>query len=555
MNEALAGSRAPAGRKWWALAACCFGLFMTLLDVTVVNVALPVVQEDLNASFADLQWIIDSYTIALAVFLVTAGRLGDVFGRKKVFVVGLGVFTVGSLLCALSGNVAVFGLSNVEFLWAARAVQGLGGSVMLPVSLAIVSTAFHGRERGTAIGIWGGVSGLATAIGPVVGGLLVEKVSWQSIFYLNVPIGIAGIALTAWAVQESRDERAPRSVDLFGLTTITAAVFCLVLALIQGQEEGWGSSYILALLALAAVSLVAFAVGESRMRNPMVDPRLFKNSSFVGAAIAGFALSAGLYSTFFFLALYLQNSLGFSALETGLRLLPLSALVLFTAPLSGNLTGRVGPRWVIFSGMALLAVAVFLMGRISPQDGPSDWVVLLPAFVLAGLGNGIVNPPISTVAVSTVSPRLAGMASGVNNVCRQIGIAFGIAFWGAVLAHRYDGYVRDRISALDAPGLTEGLRQKIADGVQSAGTTAGSTGLADASAPFRDTPLFPQVQEAARASFIDGTADVFRLAAVPLAVGALAALILVRGRALTGPPNGDRGEPEASWKGSGMRQA
>ena len=543
MSEALDGSQStsdspaesPAGgRKWWALAACCFGLFMALLDVTVVNVALPVIQRDLGTSFSALQWVIDAYTIALAVLLVSAGRLGDVFGRKRVFMVGLGIFTVGSLLCGLSANFTVFELSHIQVLWGARVIQGIGGSVMLPVSLAIVSSTFEGRQRGTAIGIWGGVSGLATAIGPVVGGLLVEKVSWQSIFYLNIPIGVIGVALTAWAIRETRDERASRSIDLFGLATITSGLFCLVLALIQGGDKGWDSTYIVILFAVSVLSLILFVVGELRIRNPMVDPRLFKNKSFTGSAITAFALSAGLYSMFFFLALYLQNSLSFNAFETGLRLLPLSGLVLFTAPLAGNLTGRIGPRPVLFSGMALLAVAVFLMARISPGDGPPDWVVLLPAFIIAGLGNGLVNPPISTVAVSTVSTRFAGMASGVNNVCRQVGIAFGIAFWGAILTSRYNHYVQDKISELNGPRLTEGIKQNIVDGVQRAGTTAGSTGLKGAPTSFRDTPLFPEVQNIARASFIDGTVDIFRLAAIMLAFGALATLILVRSSDLIG---------------------
>ena len=517
------------GRRWWALAATCFGLFMALLDITVVNVALPVIQQDLGAGFADLQWVISTYTIALAVFLVTAGRLGDIFGRKRMFMLGLGVFTLGSLLCALSGTIRIEGLSHIELLWAARAIQGLGGAMMLPISLAIISVTFTGRERGMAIGIWGGVSGLATAIGPVVGGVLVVKVSWESIFYLNVPIGVAGILLSTWAIRESRDERAPRSVDLFGLVTITASVFCLVLALIQGEDNGWSSAYILTLFIVAAMSLTLFIVGELRIRNPMVDPRLFKNRSFTGAMISAFTLSAGLYSLFFFLTLYFQNFLGFGALDTGLRLLPFSTLVLFTAPLAGALTGRIGARPVLSAGMALLAVAVFLMTHISSSDTQSGWVVLLPAFVIAGLANGLVNPPISTVAVDTVSRGRAGMASGVNNVCRQMGIAFGVAFLGALLTNRYNEYVHDKILTLSAPGLTDGIRSKIIDGVQQAGTVAGSKGLpAGPSNPFQDSPLYPTIQQIARTSFIDGMTFILYVAAIMLTFGALAALFLIR---------------------------
>ena len=536
MPKSIAASRVPEGhRKWWALAACCFGLLMVLLDITVVNVALPVMQKDLGASFSDLQWVIDAYTLALAVFVVTSGRVGDIFGRKKVFMFGLALFTVGSLLCGLSGHVSFAGLSNVDLLLVARGIQGIGGSVMLPVSLSIVSATFEGPQRGTAIGIWGGVSGLATAVGPVVGGFLVEKVSWESIFYVNIPVGAAGILLSAWAIRETRDERAPRSIDIFGLATVTVGLFCLVLALIQGQDKGWGSTYIIALFVIAAVALVVFVAGELRLKNPMVDPRLFRNRSFTGAAIAAFALSAGLYSLFLYLTLYLQNSLGFTALETGLRLLPLSGLVLFTAPLAGNLSGRFSPRPVLFAGMALLTVAVFLMTRISPQDTASDWVVLLPAFVVAGLGNGLVNAPISTTAVGTVPPRLSGMASGVNNVCRQVGTAFGVALWGAILSSRYNDYVQNKIQNLNAPHLTGQIKQKIIQGVQNAGTTAGSTGLKGAPPRFQQLPFFHQVQEIARASFVDGTLDIFRLAGIMLAIGAIASVILIHGSDLKDP--------------------
>lgn len=523
----------PNSRKWWALIATCFGLFMTLLDVTVVNVALPTIQLKLNASFADLQWVISAYTIALAVFLVTAGRLGDIFGRKRVFMTGLGVFTLGSLICALSGTITIGTLSHTAVLLAGRAVQGLGGAVMVPLSLAIISTTFQGRQRGAAIGIWGGITGLATAIGPVVGGVLVQKVSWESIFYLNVPIGVVGIALSAWAIRESRDERAGGSIDFFGLAALTVSLFCLVLALIQGNDadKGWTSPYILALFAVAAVAMIVFILVELRLKNPMVDPRLFANRSFTGAAVAAFALSAGLYSMFFFLALYLQNFLGFSALDAGLRFLPLSVPVLFTAPLAGALTGRIGARPLLTGGLAVCCVAVLLMARISPQNHQVDWVILLPAFILAGLGSGAVNPPISTVAVGSVEPGRAGMASGVSGVCRQIGTAFGIAFLGAVLTSQYNSYVHNGVMALRAQGLPAVAKQTIITGVQKAGTIAGSLGLPSDPrhpSPYAGTPTYAQVQQIARASFVDGTTSILHIAAVILAIGALASLVLVR---------------------------
>jgi EmrB/QacA subfamily drug resistance transporter len=547
---------APLPRRWWALAATCFGLFMALLDVTIVNVALPTIGDDLNASFADLQWIINAYALALAVLYVTAGRLGDIFGRKRIFMLGLGLFSLGSLLCALAGSIQLGTLAPIDVLIGARALQGIGGSIMLPLSLAIISNTFHGRERGAAIGIYGGVTGLAAAIGPLVGGFLVAKVSWQSIFYINVPIGAVGILLTAWAVRESRDEQAPRSVDVFGLVTLTVALFCLVLALIQANDadKGWTSPYILMLFAISTIALIVFVVGELRLRNPMVDPRIFLIPSYTGAAIVAFAISAGLFSLFFFLTLYLQNFLGFSALDAGIRFLPLSGLVLVTAPLAGVLTHRLGARPILFVGMAVLTIAVLLMTRISPNDTQTDWLVLLPAFVLGGLGSGLVNPPIADVAVGTLPRERAGMASGVNGVCRQLGIAFGIALLGAVLSSQYNSAIHDKVSALQFDHLPAAqqasIKQSIIQGIQQAGTFAGSTGfrhLPPQYAQFANQPNFPAIQQIVQQAFIDGLVDILRIAAVILAVGALAALLLVRKRDMLEHAPGE--EPVASVGG------
>nr|MBA3826557.1 MFS transporter [Ktedonobacterales bacterium] len=399
-------------RRWWALIATCFGLFMALLDVSIVNVALPTIGDDLKASFADLQWVINAYTLVLAVLLVTAGRLGDIFGRKSIFMVSLGIFSLGSLLCAVSGDFAIGGLSHIQMLIAARVVQGLGGAGMLPLALAIIAATFQGRERGIAIGIYGGVTGLATAVGPVIGGILVQNVNWQSIFYLNVPIGFIGIALCAWAIAESRDTHASRSVDVFGLVTLTISLVCLVLALIQGNDsdKGWTSPYILTLFAVAAVAMVVFVLGELRLKNPMVDPRLFTNLSFTGSAITAFALSGGLYALFFFLSLYLQNFLGFSALDAGLRVLPLSAMTVVAAPIMGVVAQRTGAKAVMALGMLIGAVGVLSLARIAATDTQASWTVLVPGFILGGIASGMVSPQISTVAVNTVNRERSGMA-------------------------------------------------------------------------------------------------------------------------------------------------
>lgn len=532
MSSSTVAKPIAAAHKWWALVAVCFGLFMALLDITIVNVALPTIQHDLGASFTDLQWVINAYALVFAVVLVTSARLGDIFGRKWVFILGLAVFTLGSLFCALSGDIVIGTMSHIDILNIARGVQGLGASAMMPLSLAIISATFEGHERGKAIGIWGGISGIATAIGPLVGGFLVDKVSWQSIFMLNVPIGIVGILLSMWAIRNSRDEHAAKWIDVFGIVTVSAFMFCLILGLMQANDsgKGWTSPYILRLFIIAAVALIAFIIGELRMKHPMVDPRLFKNASFTGAAIAAFCLSGGLYALFFFLTLYFQNFLGFDALQTGLRFLPLSALVLVGAPLAGRFTDKVGARSILFTGMAFLTVSVFLMTRISPADKASDWIVLLPAFIVGGIGNGIVNPPISTVAVGAAPQNKAGMASGINNVCRQIGIAFGIAFLGAILSRRYDALVNTRIHALHAPGLTDSVKTQISNGVQQAGSMAGSEGLpvTGHQSAYAHLPMFHQIQQIARASFVDGTVDILRIAAVMLLIGALAAILLIK---------------------------
>ena len=528
----------PDPRRWWALAATSFGLFMALLDVTIVNVALPTIGDDLKASFSDLQWVINAYALSLAVLLVTAGRLGDIFGRKRLFMLGIGLFALGSLICGLSGNFSVGAFSHIQVLIAARAFQGIGGAIMLPLALAIIAATFTGRERATAIGIYGGVSGLAVAVGPVIGGALVSSFGWQSIFYVNVPVGVIAIGMVAWAVSESFDRTAPRTVDVFGLIVLTISLFCLVLALIQGNDadKGWTSTYILALFAVSAVALIVFIAGELRLKSPMVDPRLFANASFSGAAIVAFALSGGLYALFFFLTLYFQNYLGYSALDTGLRFLPLSGLTLVVAPLAGALTNRLGPKLIMAVGMALAVAAVLLMTGIAPADTQSDWVRLLPAFALGGIASGMVSPLISNVAVSTVHYDRAGMASGISGVCRQIGTAFGIAFLGALLTNQYDSAVQSGIGKLSVPHVPpatqHGILQGIINSLQSAGTFAGSTGLRynvpAQYASFRHMALFPQVAAVVQHAYIDATVDAFRWAAALLAVGLLAALVLVK---------------------------
>jgi EmrB/QacA subfamily drug resistance transporter len=408
--------------KWWTLIAVCVATFMLLLDITVVNVALPYIERDLGSSFEDLQWVIDAYALTLAAFLLTAGSVADRVGRRRVFVAGLVVFTIASALCGLAGSPLVLNL--------ARGLQGVGGSMMFATSLALLASAYAGPDRGTAIGIWGATIGGAVAVGPLIGGVLVEWIGWEAIFYVNVPIGIAAIYMTLRRVEESRDPQAG-SADWVGTVTFSAALFLLVFGLIRGNAEDWNGG-IVACLAGAAVLLVAFVVTERRIAHPMLDLSLFRKPSFGGASIAAFVLSASMFAMFLYLTLWVQNILGYSALEAGLRFMPITLVSFAIAPVSGKMAERVGVRWFLTAGLLCVGVGLLLMRGLEPGD---DWTALLAGFLVAGGGIGLTNPALATAAIGVVEPRRSGMASGINSTFRQVGVATGIAAWGAIFQH------------------------------------------------------------------------------------------------------------------------
>jgi EmrB/QacA subfamily drug resistance transporter len=407
-------------RKWRALIIVCVAIFMLLLDITVVNVALPDIQKELHTSFTDLQWVVDAYALLLATCMLNAGTVGDLVGRKRVFIAGVILFTAASALCGSA--------TTPLFLDLARGLQGIGGSIMFAVSLAILSQEFHGRERGTAFGIWGATIGAAVAIGPLVGGLLTEYAGWRWIFFVNLPIGVLCAVGAARVLHESRDEERG-GLDVPGLVLFTSALFALVLALLRGNDWGWSSGRTVGLLAAACVLLVLFVVVERRQRSPMFDLTLFRKPTFVGAQVLAFTISSAMFSQFLFLALYLQNVLHYSPLQAGLRFLPLSLLSFVTAPLAGQLSSRIPVRILFGVGMALVGVALLLMHGVTRT---SHWTTLLAGFVVGGIGIGLVNAPLAVTAVGVVEPRRAGMASGINNTFRQVGIATGIAGLGAI---------------------------------------------------------------------------------------------------------------------------
>jgi EmrB/QacA subfamily drug resistance transporter len=410
-------------RKWWTLIAVSVAIFMLLLDITVVNVALPDIQRSQHSSFSDLQWVVNAYSLTLAAFLLTAGALADLFGRRLVFVSGLVVFTLASAACGLSSSPLTLNL--------ARAVQGTGGAMMFATSLALIAQAFRGKERGIAFGVFGGVIGAAVAVGPVVGGVITSGIGWEWIFFVNVPIGVGAVLLTLSQVAESRDPEA-RGVDWIGLVTFSGSLFLLVFALVQGNEKGWGSSRIVGYLIGSAVLLALFVIAERRQRRPMLDLTLFRRPAFAGASIAALAISASMFAMFLYLTLYIQDVLGYSPLQAGLRFLPVTLLSFVVAPVSGRLSVRVPVRLLLGVGLLLVSGGLLAMTAITASSG---WTTLIPGFLLAGAGIGLINPPLASTAIGVVHHTRSGMASGINNTFRQVGIATGIAGLGAVFQH------------------------------------------------------------------------------------------------------------------------
>ncbi len=414
---------APENRKWWTLAALSFALFMIMLDNTVVNVALPSIQRDLGIGISELEWIVTAYALSFAVFLLTGGKLADRFGRRRVFLIGLVTFTLSSLACGLAGSAGM--------LIGARAVQGVGAALMMPATLSIISAVFPARERGTAIGIWAGVSAMALAIGPLIGGLLTEKVNWNWIFYVNVPVGILGIVAAFILVPESRDTSAVQRLDLPGLITSAVAVFALTYALIEANTYGWTSARILGLFVLFAVALLAFVLLETHQKAPMLDLGLFRNGTFAGANTIALMVSLAMFGVFFFISLFMQNILHYSAIKAGATFLPMTILIILVAPLAGALSDRLGSRWLMTAGMTLVAGSLVVFAQLDQSSG--FWNIL-PGLLIGGVGMAMTMSPMTSATLSAVSVDKAGVASGVLNTFRQVGGSLGIAIGGAILA-------------------------------------------------------------------------------------------------------------------------
>jgi EmrB/QacA subfamily drug resistance transporter len=497
-------------RKWWTLIVVCVGTFMLLLDITIVNVALPSIATDLKASFSDIQWVIDAYALTLAALLLTMGVLGDLFGRRLIFAIGLALFAFTSLLCALA--------PSALFLIIARAGQGVGGAIMFATSLALLAQEFQGRERGTAFGVWGATIGASAAIGPLLGGALTEGFGWASVFYINVPIGIAAAILTMTKLAESSDPRGKR-VDWIGTVTFTAALFLLVFAVIRGNTEGWGSTLIVSLLVAAVALLVIFLISQFVQDNAMLDLSLFRKPAFDGAAIVAFAVSGSMFAMFLYLTLFLQTDLGLSPLQTGLRFLPVTVVSFFVAALSGNLSTRVPVRLLLSLGLLLVGSGLLLMRGLT---GTSQWTVLLPGFLVAGAGVGLINPALASTAVGVVPPQRSGMASGINSTFRQVGIAAGIAVLGAIFESGISSLLTPKLAGSPAAAHASQIAHAVAGGGAQgviAGVPAGQR--AQATIAIHD-------------AFAGAMNEILLVAAILALAGAVFALGLVRTRDFVG---------------------
>jgi EmrB/QacA subfamily drug resistance transporter len=516
-------AHAESNRKWWTLAAMCFALFMVMLDNTVVNVALPSIQRDLGASISSLEWTVNAYTLVFAVLLVTGGRMGDIFGRRRMFLFGVVEFAVSSAFIGFA--------PNETLLVAGRALQGVGAAFMMPATLSIISDAFPPKERGKAIGMWAGVSGLALAIGPVVGGALTEYVSWRAIFFLNLPVAVAAVAVTLFAARESRDETIERRIDLPGIAALSVGLTALILALIEANGWGWGSGRIVGLFALAAIGLVGFALIEMHRRVPMVDFKFFRSRTFLGANLVAVVISFAMLAQFFFMALYMQNILGYGALEAGIRFLPSTLLIIVIAPLAGRLTDRIGPKPLMLAGLLLIGLALYLQSHITVNTG---YATLLPSFMILGAGIALTMSPMSTAAMNAVEVSKAGVASGVLSMSRMVGGTLGIAVTGAL----FQSIERNRLD-----DLLNGTR--IADWPRPQMLEAVSSGRAAQIGKGAAPEQVAQATQAARDAFVHGLAGTMRLAVAVVLAGAALASVLIKGRGLPHAAHVEEVHPEA----------
>ncbi len=510
--------------KWFTLAAACFALFMAILDNLVVNVALPTVSRDLDASTTQLQWIVSAYTLVFASLQITGGGLGDRLGRKRWFLTGIALFTTTSLVAAFASSTAV--------LIAARAAQGLGAALIMPLSLSLISQAFPPEERGRALGIWSAVSVSGLALGPVIGGLLVEYASWHWVFLINVPIGIVAFLVTSAVVRESRDTSGTVATDIPGTVLITAAIGSLTYGLIEAGDRGWTDSLILASFVAAAVIGAVFVWVESRTERPMVPLRFFRSSTFTGANLDAFAISFLISGIAFSLTLYQQNVHGYTPVRSGMALLPLVAMMMVGSPISGSLVNRLGSSRLISLGMLITGASSFLFLRTGVD---ASYLDVLPALMVMGLGMSLIFAPMTTAVLNSVETAKSGVASAINGAVREIGTAFGIALLGTLMNRAYQSTYDDAPEIRSLRAGTDPATAALRPVVEAIGS-----GISFGGRVVEDDRLFPgvhafgpvvgQIREVSSRAFIAGMDSAMVVSGSLLIVVACLSYLLIRDR-------------------------
>ena len=451
-------------RKWWPLVTICLGTFMLLIDVTIVNVALPDMAVALHTSFSSLQWVVDAYALALAALLMGIGSISDIVGHRRAYIAGLALFAASSLVCGIAPNVGL--------LIAARAVQGIGGAAMFATTFALLNSSYTGRDRGTAYGMWGAVAGAAAAIGPIFGGLLTEALDWRWIFFVNLPISVGAIALCFQVLSGDRPTGKQR-VDLPGMATFTVGAAAVTFASIRASDDGWSSGRVLGLLALSALAFVAFVVVERRSDHALLDLNLFKGRSFVGIMIAALLLNFAAFAYFTYTSIWLQSLLGLSPIEAGLTGLPLSIAAFLVSALIGRFLHKSSPGPIIGGGLLLIGVGGLVSGVLVGSG--SSWPALVAGFIIVGVGVGLGTPTLSSSAMASVTPQRGGMAAGAVNTARQLGFALGIAILGSIFTARVAHSLADKHVAGPnglASALAGGQYQKVIHAVPAGSRTA-----------------------------------------------------------------------------------
>ncbi|WP_019910340.1 MFS transporter [Paenibacillus sp. HW567] len=505
-------------KKWWVLITVSLAVFMAMLDITIVNVALPEIQKNFSSDFSNLQWVLNAYTLVYAAMLLPVSKLADIIGRKKVFLLGLGIFVIGSLASGLA--------SSDLWLNMFRGFQGIGGAAMMSLSLTIVTSSFPEKQRGLALGIWSSAVGLAISGGPLIGGTLVDNLGWRSIFLVNIPFGILAILLGILFIQESK-RKSNEKIDFLGFVLSTALIFTMVYALIQKEMHVnylWTDWHIVSLFGLSIILLIAFIMAEKNVKQPMIGLSIFRKWSFNGANIAAFALGAGLYGGFTYLTILMQNYMGYSAFETGVKMLLISGFTMILGPMAGIISGKIGNRWLISGALFIGAIGVLVIRHMIKV--PFEWGYLMPGFILLGISNALVNPPISNAAMSSVDQSQVGMASGILNVFRQLGISFGVVMLGIKLTEGYNHSLDKHI--MEIQNIDSAFKNQMLDIFHKTGAFAGSQIFDSKQAEwFKQMPAFEDIKNIVFSAFSTGMKDVNLFIAIFLLIGSLASAFLI----------------------------